>query len=112
MGSSEQDGRTCWGIASVGWAELRTRIEQKATAATSPVVVVAVDPRNTSRRCAACGHTEEANRENQTFACRACGHHAHADVNAGVNILAAGRAVIGRGGGSCVPGEASSPVAV
>ena len=38
MGSSEQDGRTCWGIASVGWAELRTRIEQKATAATSPVV--------------------------------------------------------------------------
>lgn len=99
------------GIASVGWAELRTRIEQKATAATSPVVVVAVDPRNTSRRCAACGHTEEANRESQAFACRACGHHAHADVNAGVNILAAGRAVIGRGEGSCVPGEASSPVA-
>lgn len=46
-----------------------------------------VDPRYTSQRCAACGHTEKANRRSQSnFLCRSCGHSAHADVNAAVNI--------------------------
>jgi hypothetical protein len=42
------------------------------------------------------------------FACRACGHEANADVNAVVNILAAGLAVTARGGTSRSkgPGEA------
>ncbi|MDQ6783071.1 MAG: transposase, partial [Actinomycetota bacterium] len=34
------------------------------------------------------------------FGCRACGHRANADVNAAVNILAAGLAVTARGGTS------------
>jgi putative transposase len=46
-----------------------------------------VDPHYTSQRCAACKHTEKANRRSQAnFLCRSCGHFAHADVNAAVNI--------------------------
>ncbi len=46
-----------------------------------------VDPHYTSQRCAACGHTEKANRCSQSeFLCKSCGHSAHADVNAAVNI--------------------------
>jgi putative transposase len=61
--------------------------------------VVAVSPAFTSKRCSACGHTEERNRESQAvFLCRACGHHDNADVNAAKNILAAGLAVTARGG--------------
>jgi putative transposase len=87
------------GIHSAAWSVLRTRIEQKASAATSHVLVMAVNPAYTSQRCAACGHTEGANRESQAvFSCRSCGHTANADVNAARNINAAGLAVSGRGG--------------
>lgn len=86
-------------IQNAAWSMLRTRIEQKASAATSPVLVVAVNPAYTSQRCAACGHTEGANRESQAvFSCRSCGHKANADVNAARNINAAGLAATGRGG--------------
>ena len=51
-------------------------------------IVVAVEPRNTSRRCAQCGHTAAGNRVKAEFRCLACGHTAHADVNAALNILA------------------------
>jgi len=72
------------------WGKLATRITDKA--ATTPehatTLVVLVDPTNTSRRCAACGHTAPGNRESQAvFVCQSCGHHAHADTNAAVNIL-------------------------
>ena len=86
-------------IHAQGWGTLRTRLEQKAAAATSIVEVVAVPACNTSRQCEKCGSTAKENRESQAvFRCRACGHHAHADVNAAKNILAAGLAVSGRGG--------------
>ncbi|MFF1255433.1 zinc ribbon domain-containing protein [Streptomyces sp. NPDC058321] len=40
--------------------------------------VIAVDPRNTSRRCPACGHTTNGNRPTQgKFRCVSCGHTAH-----------------------------------
>ena len=52
-------------------------------------------------RCAVCGHTCAENRKNQAVSsCRACGHEANADVNAAINILAAGLAVTARGGTS------------
>jgi len=86
-------------ISAQGWSMLRRRLEEKA--ATCGVVVVAVDPRFTSQRCAVCGHTCPGNRESQAvFRCRTCGHEANADVNAAVNILAAGLAVTARGGKS------------
>lgn len=50
--------------------------------------VVFVDPRNTSRTCHECGHTDTGNRESQAvFQCQRCGHTAHADINAARNIL-------------------------
>ena len=84
-------------ISAQGWSMFRRRLEDKA--ATCGVRIVAVDPANTSQRCAVCGHTCPDNRESQSvFRCRACGHGANADVNAAINILAAGLAVTARGG--------------
>ncbi|MFD8461247.1 RNA-guided endonuclease InsQ/TnpB family protein [Streptomyces antimycoticus] len=55
--------------------------------------VMTVDPRNTSRRCPACGHTAKENRPTQEkFHCVACGHHAHADAVGALNVLRAGLA--------------------
>lgn len=70
-------------LASV-WGRFLTRLEHKMPAGTVP----RVDPKNTSRTCAACGHCAPGNRESQAvFECEACGHQAHADTNAAVNIL-------------------------
>lgn len=100
-------------ISAQAWSMLRRRLSDKA--ATCGVTVVAVNPAHTSQRCAACGHTSPDNRKNQAvFGCRSCGHEANADVNAAVNILAAGLAVTARGGTSRGkgPGEARTrPVA-
>jgi putative transposase len=53
--------------------------------------VIAVDPRNTSRTCPACGHMAKENRPRQEkFHCVACGHHAHADTVGALNVLRAG----------------------
>lgn len=52
--------------------------------------LVAVDPRNTSRTCPACGHVDAANRRTQAeFRCVVCGHTDNADANAARNILRA-----------------------
>ena len=89
-------------IHAQAWGKLRKRCEDKASAATSLCVVEVVNPRNTSRRCSECGHTENGNRKNQaTFQCVSCGHSEHADVNASKNIkckTAVGSTVTGRGG--------------
>jgi len=86
-------------IYAQGWSMLRRRLSEKA--ATCGVTVVAINPAHTSQCCAVCGHTCVENRKNQAvFCCRACGHEANADVNAAVNILAAGLAVTARGGTS------------
>jgi len=69
------------------WAfnQLRAYIEYKAKVAGVPVLMV--DPRNTSRRCSACGHIEKHNRVSQSeFRCRSCGHGENADLNAAKNI--------------------------
>jgi putative transposase len=50
-----------------------------------------VDPKDSSRECIACGHTEAANRFRTRFTCRKCGHTAHADVNAAQVITARGQ---------------------
>jgi putative transposase len=54
--------------------------------------VIAVDPRNTSRTCAHCAHISAGNRRGAVFKCQTCAHEAHADTNAAINILRAGRA--------------------
>jgi len=69
------------------WAynQLRAFIEYKAKLAGVPVLLV--DPRNTSRRCSVCGHTEKGNRPSRAvFRCRACGYSGDADLNGAENI--------------------------
>lgn len=72
-----------------GWSffQLRAMIEYKARLA--GVFVVAVDPRNTSRTCSACGCCEKDNRKSQAkFLCVSCGMGMNADQNAARNIRA------------------------
>jgi len=77
-------------ILDAGWAGFLFQLSSKAESAGRRVI--AVDPRYTSQRCNACGHTGKENRVNQaTFRCVQCGHTANADHNAAKNIL--GRAV-------------------
>lgn len=72
-----------------GWSffQLQAFIAYKATLAGVPVVWV--DPRDTSRRCPACGHVAKANRKTQSeFQCVQCGYAEHADVVGAINIAA------------------------
>jgi IS605 OrfB family transposase len=72
-----------------GWSfgQLYDFLSYKAQLAGVPIE--AIDPRNTSRTCAECGHCQKSNRRSRSaFRCQACGHEAHADVNAARNIRA------------------------
>jgi IS605 OrfB family transposase len=72
-------------LHSWSFFQLRAFITYKAQR--GRVAVALVDPKNTSRQCAVCGHIDKANRPKQdVFLCTSCGHAAHADVNAAVNI--------------------------
>ena len=78
-------------ILDAGWGEFRRQLEYKVAWVNG--IVIAVDPKNTSRMCSACGHTAKENRRTQAdFICMACGHTDDADVNAAINILRAGHA--------------------
>jgi putative transposase len=73
------------------WAFLQLKNFVLYKAALAGVLVVQVDPRNSSRECSQCGHIDKANRPSQSkFSCQRCGHTAHADLNAACVI--AGRA--------------------
>ena len=97
------------------WGRFLARLEHKMPEG----AVVRVDPRNTSRTCAACGHCASGNRESQAvFECVACGHQAHADTNAALNILrraidasAPGHGVSGRTSPAVLAGSANQPAA-
>ncbi|MEU1272673.1 transposase [Streptomyces sp. NPDC005799] len=76
-------------IADAGWGVFLAILAAKAEGAGRQVM--AVDPRNTSRRCPACGHTANENRPTQErFHCVSCGHSAHADTVGAINVLRAG----------------------
>jgi len=69
------------------WAfnQLRSFIEYKAKLA--GVLMIAVDPRNTSRTCSVCGCISKRNRKSQAiFSCIDCGTTLNADHNAAKNI--------------------------
>ncbi len=72
-------------IMDQGWGIFRTFLAYKL--AERGGRLVEVDPRNTSRTCAACGSVDAGSRTGERFRCTACGHVAHADTNAAVNIL-------------------------
>jgi IS605 OrfB family transposase len=88
-----------------GWAfaQLGAFIGYKARLAGVPVVQV--DPRDTSRTCAECGHCAIGNRKSQGgFSCQACGHEADADANAARNIRALALAKRATGPGARLTG--------
>lgn len=76
-------------IQDAGWGVFLEILHAKAESAGR--VIVEVDSRHTSQRCARCGHVAPGNRVTQAeFKCLSCGHEAHADVNAAINILRSG----------------------
>ncbi|MFE7527838.1 RNA-guided endonuclease InsQ/TnpB family protein [Kitasatospora sp. NPDC057542] len=78
-------------INDAGWGVFLTILHAKAESAGREVI--AVDPRNTSRTCPACGHVSAESRPTQdTFHCTGCAHQAHADTVGAVNVLRAGLA--------------------
>nr|WP_198507406.1 RNA-guided endonuclease TnpB family protein [Mariprofundus ferrinatatus] len=95
-------------ILDMGWFEFGRQLEYKQQWRGGQVILI--DPRNTSRKCSACGFTDKGNRADQaSFSCMACGHAENADVNAARNILAAGLAATACGGiGRKAPREAGT----
>ena len=76
------------------WSFYQLRMFITYKAKLNGVSVVLVDPRNTSRMCRICGHTEKANRKTQeVFQCKKCGHNENADYNAACNIAARGASI-------------------
>jgi putative transposase len=76
-------------LSGWGFAQLGSFIKYKACRA--GVLVVQVDPRNTSRTCSRCGHCDKLNRKSQSeFSCRSCAFAMNADENAARNIRALG----------------------
>ncbi|GAA2712868.1 hypothetical protein Apa02nite_090810 [Actinoplanes palleronii] len=72
-------------LRSWAFRQLRTFVSYKAALAGVPVRPV--DPRNTSRECSRCGHTDKRNRRTRDeFRCLRCGHAGPADHNAAINI--------------------------
>jgi putative transposase len=72
-------------LSSWAFAQLRAFIAYKAQAAGVPILLV--NPRNTSRTCPACGHSDKANRKSQaSFLCVSCGCAGNADQFAAENI--------------------------
>lgn len=93
--------------------ELRNFIEYKAQIEGIPII--AVDPRNTSRTCSACGYCAKANRKSQSeFVCKVCGHSENADFNAAKNIAirASVNVPIAAGVSRCNVGPRTEPQAV
>jgi putative transposase len=83
-------------ILDQGWFEFRRQLEYKQV--WNGGELLAVPPQYTSQRCSCCGTVSKENRLSQSkFACVACGYQANADVNAAMNILAAGHAVLACG---------------
>ncbi|MER6170339.1 transposase [Streptosporangium sp. NPDC001681] len=79
-------------ILDAGWGVFLMILRSKAESAAKEMI--AVNPANTSRTCARCGHCAKENRVSQAeFICQRCAHVAHADVNAAINILRAGLAL-------------------
>lgn len=73
-------------ILDAGWGVFLAILADKAERAGR--TVIAVDPRNTSRSCPACGHTAQENRVTQAkFQCTACGFAANADHVGATNVL-------------------------
>lgn len=78
-------------ILDQGWFEFRRQLDYKL--AWNGGHLVAVPPKNTSRRCPCCGHVSADNRQTQArFLCVECGFEENADLVGAINVLRAGHA--------------------
>ena len=98
-GSTEEPGRNVRAKAGLNreildrsWGTIRQCLAYKAIWAGKRLIEV--EPRNTSRTCAACGTVAAASRSKARFACTACGHTDHADINAAIEIRRRGIATL------------------
>ena len=99
-GTAEQPGKNVKqkaalnrSILASGWYKLEQCLSYKAH-------VEKVSAPYTSQTCNKCGGVDKANRKTQSiFKCQQCGHEDNADINAALNILAAGNTATGRGDG-------------
>ena len=79
-----------WSFAQLG-GFLTYKAERKG------ILVISVDPRNSSRTCSRCGHCARANRRSQShFVCQSCGYGINADYNAAHNLRQRGIALLAR----------------
>ena len=94
-------------LHSWSFLQLKTFLTYKAMIAGVPLVEV--DPRNSSRQCSECSHTDKANRPSQSkFSCRACGFTTHADLNAALVIRSRAECKPAKRG-SCLSTDPQSP---
>ena len=83
-------------ILDQGWHAFQVMLKYKLTSLGGELVLI--NPKNTSRCCPNCGHTEKDNRKSQArFSCQKCGYSENADFVSALNILAAGHAVLACG---------------
>lgn len=76
-------------ILRQGWYKFETLLDYKTNWYGGYLDLV--DPKNTSRACARCGHTSADNRKTQAlFSCQSCGFKTNADYNAAINIITRG----------------------
>ena len=94
-------------ILACGWGYFKNMLSYKQMY--SGGVLVSISPKNTSRKCSCCGIIDAGSRVRQEwYACIHCGHEIHADTNAAINILAAGRVAVGDiNNTSCLAHESS-----
>ena len=83
-------------ILDQGWSEFRRQLEYKLI--WNGGLLVAVEPKNTSRCCPRCQHTCANNRTTQDkFVCVECGYTNNADVVGAINILERGHRLLACG---------------
>jgi putative transposase len=83
-------------ILDQSWGEFKRQLKYKLEWQNGSYVEVA--PQYTSQKCTKCGNINKANRTSQDkFCCQSCYYTEHADINAALNILAAGHAVLACG---------------
>jgi putative transposase len=97
-------------ILDQGWSKFRRQLEYKQHWRGG--TVIAVNPRNTSKKCPECGHIAAENRKRQVFSCLSCGYATHADLVGAINILAAGHAVSACGESTLVDSMKQEPLGV
>ncbi|MGO9614736.1 MAG: RNA-guided endonuclease InsQ/TnpB family protein, partial [Dissulfurispiraceae bacterium] len=95
-------------ILDQGWGMFREMLHYKLIERGG--VLVLVNPKHTSQRCSACLQvSSESRRSQRVFQCVVCGMSIDADLNAALNILAAGQAVLACGEGGPLPSVKQEP---